>query len=74
MAIQAGFTQAVRGLAALRKCDGFEKSEIDRLRALTNESRAAVLSYLTSIVETSETNEAAGLQSRRLKRERREER
>jgi hypothetical protein len=73
MAIETGFEQAVRGLGSLRKSTGFEESEIERLSDLTAEARAATLSYLTNIIEAAETDAAARLQGRRLKRERREE-
>jgi hypothetical protein len=73
MAIETGFEQAARGLGALRKSAGFDESEIERLRDLIAETRAATLSYLTNVIETAETDEAARLQGRRVKRERREE-
>jgi hypothetical protein len=72
MAIQAGFEEVARGLGALRKCAGFEESEIERFTDLAAEARAATLSYLTNIIETAETEEAARIENRRLKRERRE--
>ena len=73
MAVQTGFEQALAGLTELRKCRGLEKSEIERFSSLAAESRAAILSYLTNVIEAAESDEAALLQSRRLKRERREE-
>jgi len=73
IAIETGFEQALRVLRGLRRSTGFEPSEVERLRVLTAEARAATLSYLTSVVETVETDDAARLQCRRLKRERREE-
>jgi hypothetical protein len=72
IAIETGFEQALRVLRGLRRSTGFEPSEVERLRVLTAEARAATLSYLTSVVETVETDDAARLQSRRLKHERRE--
>jgi hypothetical protein len=72
MAIQGGFEQAAVGLRELRKCGGVEKSEIERFSNLAAEARAATLSYLTNVIEGAESDEAALLQSRRLKRERRE--
>jgi hypothetical protein len=74
MVVQTGFEQAVAGLTELRKCRGFEKSEIDRFSNLAAEARAATLSYLTNVIEAVETEEAARLQGWRLKQESREER
>jgi hypothetical protein len=73
MTIQAGFEQAARGLDALRKSTGFERSEIERLSNLAAEAHAATLSYLTNIVEAVESEEAARLQNRQLKAQQREQ-
>jgi hypothetical protein len=51
---------------------GGEKSEIERFSNLAAEARAATLSYLTNVVETLETDEAARLQARKLRKQRRE--
>ncbi len=73
MAIATGFEQAVRALGVLRKSAMFDPSEIDQFGDQTAEARAATLSYLLNAIESGETDEAAMLQGRRLKRERRDE-
>ena len=74
MAIETGFAQALQGLAALRKSEIFDQSEIERFTDQAAEARATTLSYLLNVIESAETEEAARLQDRRIKRERREER
>jgi hypothetical protein len=65
-----GFDAARNALEAFRGLRGFERSEIERLFEMTAEARAAALSYLTNVIEGVETDEAARLQSKRLRRER----
>jgi hypothetical protein len=73
MSIETGFEQAIRAIGAMRKSPTFDQSEIERLGDLTAEARAATLSYLANVMEAAEADEAARLQGRRLKRDRREE-
>jgi hypothetical protein len=69
-AVEAGFEQAASALRLFRKSAGFERSEIERLGEMTEETRAVTLSYLTNIIEGVETKEAGRIQRRRLQRER----
>lgn len=71
--INAGFDQVVRGLAALRKRDGFLTKEIDRFSALAKETRAATNSYLIGVIERAETDEAGRRFGKRRDREQKEE-
>ena len=68
--INGNFEQVRASLALLRRLPGFERAEIDAVALLTNEARAACLSYVLNVMETSETDEAARLQSRRLRTDR----
>ena len=74
MAIETGFAQSLQGLGALRKSEIFDQSDIERFTGQAAEARAATLYYVLNVIESAETEEAARLQGRRLKRERREER
>ena len=71
--INAGFEQAIRGLAALRKDDAFQAPELDRFSALAKEARAATNSYLIGVMEHAETDEAGRRFGKRREREQREE-
>jgi hypothetical protein len=71
--INAGFEQAVRGLAALRKNDAFLAKELDRFSKLAKEARAATNSYVIGAIERAETDEAGRRFGRRRERELREE-
>jgi hypothetical protein len=68
--INAGFDQAIRGLAALQRHAAFHRSTLERFAALSKETRAATNSYVTSVIETAETNEAG----RRFRERRAQER
>ena len=68
--INAGFDQAIRGLAALQKHGAFHRSTLERFAKLSKETRAATNSYLASVIETDETNEAG----RRFRERRAQER
>jgi hypothetical protein len=70
--LNTGFDLARDALTAIRDLRDFERSEIHRLIELTAEARAATLSYVTGVIENVATDEAAHLQNRRLRRERRE--
>ena len=68
--INAGFDEAIQGLAALRKHAAFHRSTLERFAALSKETRAATNSYVASVIETAETNEAG----RRFRERRAQER
>ena len=72
LALNAGFEQARRSLAALRR-DGFDREALERFSALAEEARAATVSYLAGAIETVETNEAGRRFRKRIARERHEE-
>jgi hypothetical protein len=73
LGINAGFDEAIRNLTALRKCGPFHDREIERFRALSREARAATNSYIASVIEKLETDEAGRLFGKRRTRELREE-
>ena len=56
--INAGFDQAIRNIAALRKHGAFHRGALARFAALSKETRAAATSYIVSVIEASETDEA----------------
>jgi hypothetical protein len=68
--INAGFDQVIGGLAALRKYRTFHRRELARFSALSKENRAATNSYLASVIETGETQEAGGRFRKRKAQER----
>ena len=71
--INAGFDQAIRGLAALRKHRAFQRDELARFAALSKETRSAISSYLVSTIEIAETNEAGRRFRKRLAQQRSDE-
>ena len=71
--INAGFEQVKKALEALAVSRAFERTEIERFSAFAAEARAALLSYVTGVIETAETTEAGRLWGLRVVRERREE-
>ena len=56
--INAGFDQATRSIAALRKHRAFHRGELARFASLSKETRAAACSYILGVIEASETNQA----------------
>ena len=56
--INAGFDQAIRSLAALRKHGAFQPGALAHFAALSKETRAAAASYILGVIEASETDEA----------------
>lgn len=56
--LNAGFSQVVRALAALRKRDAFLAKELNHYAALAKEARAATNSYILGVLERIETDEA----------------
>ena len=73
LAVNAGFDQVRRALAATSQAREFERGEIARFRALAEETRAAIASYLASVIELAETEKAGHLYKRRIARERTDE-
>ena len=69
LALNAGFEQARRSIAALRR-DGFDREALERFSALAKEARAATVSYLAGAIATVETNEAGHRFRKRIARER----
>ena len=56
--INRGFELVIEGLAALRKHGAFHRDTLARFAALSKENRSATNSYLTSVIESAETDEA----------------
>jgi hypothetical protein len=71
--VNVGFDRVIRALAALRKDEPFDRRELDHYSAQSKEVRAATNSYLTSVLERIETDEAGRRFGKRRKRELREE-
>jgi hypothetical protein len=72
--INAGYEQVIRSLAALRDHAPFDPDQLNIFRDLAKEARASANSYLTSALETVETEDAGRHFKRRLRRERKDER
>ena len=68
--MNAGFDQAIRSLAALGKHSAFHRGTLARFTALSKEAKAAANSYLASVIETGETQEAGGRFRKRKAQER----
>ena len=71
--INAGFDQAIRSIAALRKHGAFQRGALGRFSALSKETRAATTSYILAVMEASETNEAGRRFGERKAQERADE-
>ena len=71
--INAGYSQVIRSLAALRTYSAFDRGELARFSALSKETRATTNSYLLSAMETAETEEAGQRFCKRLAQERSDE-
>jgi hypothetical protein len=71
--INAAFDQVARSIAALRKHRQFHAGELNRFRQQSHETRASVNSYLTSIIESAETDEAGRRFRRRIAQEKHDE-
>ena len=69
--INAGFDRVMGGLAALSQQPGFDRRQLKRLRALSAETRSDMNSYLASVIEAAETDEAGRLFRKRYRFERR---
>lgn len=72
-AVNTGFDQVIRALAALRKHESFHRRELGHYIALSKEARAATNSYLTGVLERIETEEAGRRFGKRRTREQQEE-
>jgi hypothetical protein len=72
--IDVSLEAAKLSLFEFREVAGFDRSEINLLALLIAEARAACLSYLVNVVESAESEEAAAIQNRRHKLERRRSR
>jgi hypothetical protein len=68
--IDAGFAQAREALEKLMKIRRFDRSELAAFSQQCEEARACATSYVTEVIAEVETQTAANLQRRRLRRER----
>jgi hypothetical protein len=73
LSIHAGYDQVIRSLAALRQYGAFQAGELARFSALSKETRAATNSYLVSVLETAETDDAGRRFRKRLAQQRSDE-
>jgi hypothetical protein len=71
--LNAGFEQVQDALSALSRNEQFDRTELRRLGAWSEEARASINSYLASVIEGTATGTAGRLYRRRLARERKEE-
>lgn len=71
--INAGFNQIRDSLAALQRHRQFSVAELLHFRHLVEEARASLCSYLTDVIEESETAEAGRRFRQRRAQERRDE-
>ena len=73
LSINAGYDQVIGSLAALRQYGAFQAGELARFSALSKETRAATNSYLVSVLETAETDDAGRRFRKRLAQQRSDE-
>ena len=73
LAVNAGFAQVRHALAALAERPGFERGEMARFSEMAEEAKTAICSYLASVIEIAETEDAGRLSKRRRARERKED-
>ena len=71
--INRSMDRVIEGLEALRRHPAFRRRELDRFRALSQESRALINSHILGVMETIETEHAGRLYGKRLARERKDE-
>ena len=71
--LNRGFDAVNRSLAAMRKCEAFDRGELKRMRDRAEETRASANSYLTAALESCESDRAGQLFQKRIARERTEE-
>ncbi len=67
--LNRGFDEIITALAALRQHPAFPANELDRFTAVSKETRASTNSFLTAILEATETADAG----RRYQKRRRQE-
>ena len=72
LALNAGFDQVRRTMRALGRHRSFNSSELARFRDMSEEARAAVMSYLARTIEAAETDAAGRRFRKRVARERQE--
>ncbi len=71
--INQAHAEIVTALAALRKYPAFDTTTLDRFAALWKETRATTNSYLASVVEVAEADEAGRRYGKRRRREKQED-
>ena len=71
--INLSFDRVVQSLDTLRRQPGFRRREVERFRSLSEEARSATNSYIASVVELAETDEAGRRFRKRLAQERKDE-
>jgi hypothetical protein len=71
--LNLGFDLVLQSLRALRQYRAFPEQELDRYSALSKEARAATNSFLSGVLEASETAEAGQRYRRRRAQEKRDE-
>lgn len=70
--VNRAFEGVGRSLAVLATHDAFDRRELERFRALVQETQAATSSYLAHALDSVESTEAGRLFRRRIARERRD--
>jgi hypothetical protein len=71
--INRSLDRVIEGLEALRRHPAFRRRQLDRCRALSQETRALINSQILGVIETIETEQAGRLYGKRLARERKDE-
>lgn len=71
--INRGFARVLDSLDALRRHPAFRRRELNRCRAISQEARSLINSYLTEALEIIETNQAGRRYRKRLASERKDE-
>ena len=70
LSINTGFELVRKALGALSRGNMFDRKELARFEAWSEETRSSINSYLLGVVEAAETDLAGRLYRRRLARER----
>jgi len=70
LSINTGFELVRKGLGTLNRGNMFDRKELARFEAWSEETRSSINSYLLGVVEAAETDLAGRLYRRRLARER----
>jgi len=73
LSINTGFELIRNALGAMGRQSLFDRKEVARLEAWSEETRSSINSYLTGVIESAETDAAGRLYRRRLERERKDE-